>query len=338
MMKRKPAELAAFGDLLERYFKEWMVGQGKRSQRTVDSYRDAWRLFLSFLVRQRGIRVTEITIDMITAETVIDFLEHLTEERGCCAASRNLRLAAIRSFAKFVILKEPAYMAQFQRILMIPSLREDVKAMGYLNDDEMRAVLDAPDQSTRRGRRDHALLLFMYNTGARVSEAALFRMGDLKGSAVLIHGKGSKERVVPVWDETAAVLRRFAKERGAGPEDPLFVNDRGEQLTRHGISYIVHKSAAAAKESCPSIDPDKVTPHTLRHTTAMHLLRSDVDVNLIRMWLGHVNLKTVQVYAHSDVDMMRRALQKGGIIKDEGKYSWNPDEETRLFLETLGVE
>lgn len=336
MARRKKAELASLGELLAGFFGDWLIKQGGKSQDTVNSYRDAWRLFLLFLMERKGVCVSAVTLEMLTAESVLDFLEYVVEVRGCGVNTRNQRLAAIKSFSKYAILKEPATMAQFQRILMIPRMRKVERALGYLTKDEMMAMLDAPDRSTPRGRRDYALLLLMYNTGARVSEVTRFCMIDLKRSTVMIHGKGSKDRVVPIWDETAEVIEEFARERKVDDCEPLFAGNRDESLTRHGVSCIVRKYAQIAKESCPTIDPQKVTPHTIRHTTAMHLLQSGVDVNLIRMWLGHVHLSTTNVYIEADVEMKRRALQKGGIIKGDG-YSWTPDEATSQFLTTLGL-
>lgn len=336
-MKRAKPALPTLGELLGRFFGEWMVGQGKKSPRTVSSYRDTWRLYLGFLAESHGIRVPAVTVEMVNADTVLDFLDHIAEARGCCTSTRNQRLAAIRSFSRFVVVKEPAYMAQFQRILSIPTIKPTRKSPGYLTKDEMTAVLEAPDRSTPQGRRDHTLLLFMYNTGARVSETVGFCMEDLMRSSVLIRGKGSTERTVPVWGETSEALKALAEEAGRDRGEPLFANLRGEPLTRHGVAYILRKAAAEASSACPTIDCDKCTPHVIRHTTAMHLLQSGVDINLIRMWLGHVGLRTVHVYAESDVDMMRDALQMGGIIKSEGPYSWSPDEETEYFLSTLGI-
>ena len=334
---RRANQTVSLGDLLESFFNKRLVEQQNVSQNTVDSYRDTWRLFLRFLTEQKKLPLQKLTLDTVTAESVLDFFMHLETERKCSINTRNQRRAAIRAFAKHGIIHEPRYLAEFHRILSIPSKNYHKKVLGFLTKDEMDAVLSAPNIYTQQGRRDYLLLTLMYNTGARVSEITSICCHDIKGTQILIHGKLNKDRVMPLWSETAKLISNFIAEEELDQEQSLFLNtNHGEPLTRSGVAYILASAVADAVKYCSSLRGKKVTPHTIRHTTAMHLLQSGTDINTIRMWLGHVNLDTTHGYIEADLEMKRNALEKGGIIKPE-LYSWKPTDDVKAYLDTLGV-
>jgi len=327
----------SLGTLIQRYFNERLVSQLNASQHTISSYRDAWRMFLSY---QTGGKRRSITLDEFTAENLLGFLSYLETTRGCCIRSRNQRLAVFKAFAHFAIYADPSVAGQMQRILSIPSKRYEKYVLNYLEKEEMEALLSVPNRETASGRRNYALMLTLYNTGARVSEVASICAPDLtvrKGaSQLLIHGKGSKQRIVPIWDETADVLIALIRQECSEREPELFKNARGEPITRGGIAHILKKTVTKASQTCAGLAGRKISPHTLRHTTAMHLLQSGVDMHLIRMWLGHVKLDTTHQYIEADLNMKRAALQKGGIIPPSNNPKWKPTDEILAFLEGIG--
>jgi len=335
MRKAIPANL---GNLLESFFDKKLVQQQNASDNTIASYRDLWRIFLNYLVEQKGIPVTRLTVDLVTAEIILDFLFHLEEKRKCSVRTRNQRRAAFRSFAKHAILYEPRYKDQFDRILAIPSKIQEKKLLGYLTNAEMDATLDACNRETPMGRRDYALLTLLYNTGARVSEMTAVKCVDVESAQITIHGKGNKERIVPIWPETVKVLKALMIEEKLQPKQHLFRNHRRKPIGRSGIAYILESAVYTASSECSSLQQKKVTPHTIRHTTAMHLLQSGTDMNLIRMWLGHVHLNTTHGYIEADVDMKRKALEKGGITKAKAGYTWKATDDVKAFLDTLGMK
>jgi len=336
MIMRKSNLTVSLGTLLESFFNKRLIEQQNVSQNTVNSYRDTWKLFLRFLTRVKKLSFSQLTLGEITAETVLDFFSYLEAERKCGVRTRNQRRAAIRAFAKHGILYEPQYLEEFQRILAIPAKRYECKVLGYLTRSEMEAVLAAPDLDTSLGRRDYTLLTVMYNTGARVSETVSIRCKDTGEAQILLHGKGGKDRVMPLWPETVRLIANFIAEKHLSPDQSLFLNERGKPLTRSGIAYILRAVVAIAAKSCTSLRGRNISPHTIRHTTAMHLLQSGTDINVIRMWLGHVHLNTTHGYIEADLQMKRTALEKGGIMKPE-EYSWEPTDEVKAFLDTLGV-
>lgn len=336
----RSAKFASLGELLQSFFDNRLIQQQNVSQNTIDSYRDTWKLLLKYIMDTTGCGMSKISVDMITAETILSFLNYLEDKRNCGVSTRNQRRAAIRAFAQHAILVEPKYMGQFERILAIPSKKMEKKVLGYLTKEEMDAVLAAFDRNTISGRRNYALLLFMYNSGARVSEVVAVRCADIRQGHVLIHGKGSKERVVPLWPDTVKCLWALADEKNLSitPTEQLFRNSRGEPITRSGITYILDEAVKQASKTCNSPVGRNISPHTIRHTTAMNLLQSGVDINLIRMWLGHVNLDTTHGYIEADVEMKRAALEKGGITPGNASYTWKATDEVKAFLETLGVK
>jgi len=246
---------------------------------------------------------------------VLHFLDHLENTRGCNPRTRNARLAAIRALFNFIAREEPSLLFHCQRVRTIPIKRTQHKTVDYLEEKEMQALLDAVDLNSRTGVRDKALLLLLYNTAARVSEIVGLKEADLrlKGTAqIKLLGKGNKYRSCPLWDETVEALDAYLKQRTA--KDPgnhqLFFNANSAPITRFGVRHIIGKYAATAENHCPSIAAKTVTPHTIRHTTAMHLLRSGNDVNMVSYWLGHADINTTHIYVEIDMEMKRQMLQK----------------------------
>ena len=329
------------GYLLHHFFTDGLIKQRNSSKNTIVSYRDTWRLFLKHTAQSNKINVNNITIEDVTGDTILGFLEHLEKDRGCCIRSRNQRLAVFKSFFKFAVFVEPGLMLQSERIKMIPSKKYESKVLGYLTKKEIFAIFSAFDKTTKSGMRGYILVQFMYNTGARASEVTTVKACDLKiskgHSHVLIHGKGGKDRIVPIWDDTANLLLELIAERipDAGNQEFVFKNRNDSPITRSGIRYLLNTAVEKAAIICKSLKSKDISPHTLRHTTAMHLLQSGVDINLIRMWLGHVKLDTTHQYIEADLDMKRKALLKGGIIQPESGSMWKPTSEILDFLDNI---
>ena len=237
---------------------------------------------------------------------VLSFLDHLESERSNSARTRNLRLAAIRSFMRYASLREPTLLPVTQRVLAIPAKCFDRPVLGYLSRGEVTAIINAPDPSTWSGQRDAVLFAVLYNTGARVSEITRLRVDDVlldRASAVLLHGKGRKERAVPLWKSTAAQLRRWLPRIDRSPDRPVFPNRTGQPLSRSGVEHQLRVACRKASERHPSLATRRISPHTLRHTTAMHLLQSGVDITVIALWLGHEDTATTHQYVEADLAM-----------------------------------
>jgi site-specific recombinase XerD len=259
---------------------------------------------------------------------VIDFLAHLTKERSNGASTINIRLACIHSFFRFMANRDPLVFEHCQRILSIPFKRTKSSTVEYLEPDEMKAILSAIDCKSSDGLRDYALFSLMHNTGARVQEVI-----DLHARAfqlerpfqVRLLGKRNKERLCPLWPETVDSLRSLLKQRGTDSKSdiPVFVSHRGERLSRYGVRYLLSKYVGKAEGKCPSLKKKRISPHTVRHSTAMHLLESGVDINTIRAWLGHVNLVTTNRYAEINLEMKRKVLEKAKpLLAGKVRASW----------------
>jgi integrase/recombinase XerD len=262
---------------------------------------------------------------------VLTFLDHVETVRGCSPRTRNARLAAIRAFFGFLAREEPSLLLHCQAIRAIPLKRTEHKAVDYLEEKEIQAMLDAVDVNSRTGIRDKALLLLLYNTGARVSEIVGLNVTDLRlddAPQVKLLGKGKKHRSCPLWPETAEALKAYLQQRA--PKDPggeqFFLNANGSAITRFGVRYIIRKYAAKAENACASITSKNVSPHTIRHTTAMHLLRAGNDVNMVSYWLGHADINTTHVYVEIDMEMKRQMLQKAPAPAVNNALPWRkPD-------------
>lgn len=300
---------------MKRFFSHYLPVQKGLSDNTVMAYRDAVKLLLCYAADKLRKPVDELMIEDLKENMVLGFLDHIQQDRGCTPRTRNARLAAVSSLFRFIAREEPAVLPQCQAIRAIPSKRTVHKTVDYLEEKEMQALLDAVNPGSHNGIRDKALLLLLYNTGARVSEIAELKIADLRLDAtghVKLLGKGKKQRRCPLWPETVDAIRAYLKHRvpKATDTDRLFLNARGGRITRFGIRHVIGKYAEAAETKCPSLKTKTVTPHTIRHTTAMHLLRAGNDINMVRYWLGHADINTTHIYVEIDMEMKRKMLQK----------------------------
>ncbi len=300
------------GALLQRFFIEYLMEQRRASPHTIAAYRDSFRLLLAFVERRLDKRPAALALEDLSAPLVLAFLKHLENERHNCARSRNARFAAIRAFMYYVGLREPPLLALTQPILAIPLKRFERPLIGFLSREQIQAVLDAPTHSTWSGRRDRVMLTTLYNTGARVSELIAMRITDLSlapVASIRIRGKGRKERSVPLWRGTAEQLRCWLDHSPRAPTQPLFPNRAGGELTRTSVAERLKLAAKAAARRCPELAKQRVSPHVVRHSTAMHLLQSGVDINVIALWLGHESPVTTHAYIEADLAMKERALE-----------------------------
>jgi integrase/recombinase XerD len=301
----------SFQALVQEFFCDRLIQQQNVSTHTVASYRDTFRLLLHYLQERMHKDPTTLTLADLDAPVVLAFLNDLEQHRHNTIRTRNARLAAVRAFMRFVGARDPTALPVVQRVLAIPSKRFDRPLLGFLTREEITAIIDAPDGNTWSGRRDRALLTVMYNTGARVSEAIGLRRSNVlldQARAVHIRGKGRKQRQVPLWKTTAALLANWLGEIAAAPDAVLFPNRHARALSRSGVEDRLEQAVTAAKNRCPSLKDKSVSPHTIRHTTAMHLLQSGVEMTVIALWLGHESTETTHQYIEVDLAMKQRAL------------------------------
>ena len=326
-----------FAAILQDFFCRYLIDQRNLSAQTVASYRDTFRLLLTFAHECRNREPAKLTLSDLDACFVLEFLHYLERERGNVVRARNVRLAAIRSFIKYAALRDPASLADAQSLLAIPLKRADRKIVGYLSRTEMEAVLLAPDPTTWSGRRDRVMFATFYNTGARVSEIIQLQVADVeleRSRSIRLHGKGRKERITPIWKTTARQLQQWLQAQRATPGDPVFPNRKGQVMTRSGVEYRLRLAVNAAAEICPSLAERNVSPHTLRHTTAMHLLQSGVDPTVIALWLGHESPTTTHIYVEADLTMKERALATLQEPSDQ-PVRYSPPDDLLSFLESL---
>ncbi len=296
------------------FFHHYLGAQRGLSTHTIASYRDSLKLLFQFAAQWCKKPVDKLVVEHFDASLVLAFLDHLEAIRGNCARTRNNRLAALRAFFRHIALEEPLLIAQCQRICAIPFKKTPHKCIDYLEDQEVQALLDSVDPCTRNAKRDYALLLFLYNTGARVQEVADLQISDVHRQAPLqvrFIGKGNKERICPLWPETVQAIDTYLHNReGDGcSSSALFLNAKGAPITRFGISHIVRKYATKAALVCSSLTTKKVSPHLVRHTTAMHLLQSGNAITVVKDWLGHTDVNTTHGYVEIDLKMKRKALE-----------------------------
>lgn len=330
-------QTSTFSTLLQKFFADHLMQQFKVSPHTVTSYRDTFRLVFEFAQKRIGKSPSEITLADFNADFVLEFLSSLEIERKTKERSRNQRLAAIRSFYKYVAFQAPQAMEITSRVLAIRQKRHDKRLIDFLMPDEVQAILAIPDRTTWIGRRDHALLLFAVQTGLRVSELVSVKWKHLvfdRGAHVQCLGKGRKERTTPLSKQVVELLRIWGKEIGTESERTVFPNSRGEQLSSDSVQYLLAKYVAEAVKQCPSLASKRVSPHVLRHTTAMQLLKSGVDLSVIAIWLGHESIETSQIYAKADLTMKEDALKKAG-TPDVTPGRFQPDDNLLRFLKAL---
>jgi site-specific recombinase XerD len=323
--------------LLEAFFSDRLLRQRRASPHTIAAYRDAFRLLLAFAEKHLRKAPSDLLLADLDAPLIAAFLDHLETERGNAVRSRNARLAAVHSFFRFAAVREPAHAGIIQRVLALPQKRFDKDLVAFLAATEVEALLAAPDGSTRLGRRDHALLLLMVQTGLRLAEVTALAADDLVrggGAHVRCHGKGRKERCTPLSRGTARVLRAWLAERGACGADLVFVSTRRTRLSHDAVERLVTKYALVAARSCPTLARKHVTPHVLRHTTAVQLLEAGVDRAVIALWLGHEQVETTQIYLDADLAMKERALARTAPPGARG-HRFRPKDSLLAFLEGL---
>jgi len=336
----KPTDFSTF---LSAFLTQYLPAQRNLRPNTVRAYRDAFVLLLRFLRDHKSLPVERIGLDSMTAELVREFLEHLETERRASIGTRNQRLAAIHSFFRWLQVETPERMLQCQRILAIPVKHRRQAAIEYMRTNQIQAILQQPDLNTREGRRDAVLLSLLYDTGARVQELCDLRARDVRlesPALVRLRGKGGKERVVPLMAGTTKLLDEYMEQWGLKnaphrSDEPLFSNKRRAALTRFGVAYLLSKYVLSAREGGADV-PERVTPHVLRHSKAMHMLQSGIPVVIIRDFLGHVDIKTTETYARADLEMKRKALESlPGVSPAASLTPWQKDTDLLEWLKSL---
>jgi site-specific recombinase XerD len=328
---------------IRRFFEQHLVAQRGLSPNTVLSYRDTLKLLVQFASQQCRKECTDLTVDDLSPQLTRQFLEYLGHTRKNGAATRNVRLAAIHAFFRYLATTDPRFLSRCQAILAVPFKRQARPVAGYLEQEEVQHIFRHIDIRKPHGRRDDALLRLLYNSGARAQEIVDLNVNHIRFSRpyyVRIFGKGRRERTCPLWVETVQAIKTSVEDRHVKFSDsvPLFINARGQRLSRYGLRYMVGRRVAAAGKTCPTLLTRTITPHTWRHSTAMHLLQSGNDLNMIRSWLGHASIETTNLYVEIDLEMKQRTLQScEKLLPKTGKKgpSWKRDPSILDWLSTL---
>jgi len=306
--------MTTLGTLLVSFFRNYLVNQKGYPQNTISSYADCIRLLIAYSCDHLKVPIEKLDLFHFTDDLILDFLDHLENERGNTVATRNQRLAVIKTFFRFLALQDPTFIAVCERVCAISAKKTVHKVIESLEKDEVDAIFSAVKADTLWGARDQALLRMLYNTGARVQELVDLDLSDIrmdKPYQILLTGKGQKQRVTPLFPETIAAIQHYLRlrEQAQFESNVLFVNFKGERITRFGIRYIVEKYADLAAETTPSLKTKNVTPHTFRHTTALHMIQSGNDITVVAAWLGHADIKTTSIYVTINNEMKRKALE-----------------------------
>jgi integrase/recombinase XerD len=329
--------MSALAPTLQAWFTDRLIAQRNASPHTIAAYRDTLRLLLDYAERKLGNQPCQLDIAELNAPLIAGFLDHLEHHRANSVRTRNLRLAAIHSLFRYAQHRHPEHAEDIARVLAIPAKRTDRAIVTFLDQEEIQALLDAPDRSTWTGRRDHALLLVAIQTGLRASELTGLRCRDVHltaGRHIACQGKGRKNRITPLTPTTAAVLEVWLAERTGNPDEPVFPTARGGTLGRDGLDHRLAKYIAIATQRCQSLQDKHVTPHTLRHTAAMQLLHAGVDTTVIALWLGHERVETTQIYLHADLALKERAITRTTPPNTQpGRYK--PPDTLLAFLQAL---
>ena len=335
---KKPTDFAV---LLSGFLTEYLPAQKGASVQTIASYRDTFKLLLRYLRDEKGISPEKVKLATIDASMITGFLKWLESERGCGISTRNQRLAAVRSFFRYAQFEFPENLDSFQKILSLPSKKTTSTVIPYITADEMRILLSQPDPSTISGRRDLAILCFLYDSGCRVQEMIDLCTGDLIFEPVgiaILHGKGGKTRRVPLEKNTVQLLKRYFADQKLDRTNnaAVFTGNRGNKLTREGVTYIISKYVEPARSAMPSI-PERITPHIFRHTRAMVLLQSGVSLIYIRDFLGHTDVKTTEIYAKTDTELKRKAIEgtMPAVFEESGKRDWTENTSLMEWLNEL---
>lgn len=324
--------------LIQRFFTQRLAHQSNASPHTITSYRDTFRLLIKFAQATLQVSPSRLELSDLDAPFIIAFLDDLEASRSASITTRNLRLTAIRAFFRFVAFEEPAYSSQIQRILAIPSKRHEKREVHFLLRPEIEAILAAPDRTTWLGRRDYTLLLFAVQTGLRVSELTSLERDAVHlgtGAYVFCLGKGRKERRTPLAKHVRNVLQEWLKEPARYGSSVLFPNMHGERLSSDAVQFLLAKYVKIARERCPSLRHKRVTPHVLRHTTAMELLQAGVDISVIALWLGHETIQSTQVYLHAHIALKVEALAKLKPLEQQKPARFEPEDKLLAFLDAL---
>jgi site-specific recombinase XerD len=329
--------MTALAPTLEAFFISRLINEKGVSPHTIAAYRDTFRLLLSFAQQRTGKQPSNLQLEDLDAPLVAAFLDHLEHDRGNSPRTRNARLAAIHSMFRYAALRHPDHAALIARVIAVPTKRFDRAIVTYLTPEEVDALLAAPDPKRWIGRRDHTLLTVAIQTGLRVTELTGLRCHDVHlgtGAHVVVFGKGRKQRATPLTSQTVAVLHEWLNERAGQPEEPLFPTSRGRALSRDAIALLLAKHATTASDDCPTLKNKKVSPHTLRHTSAMNLLHAGVDSTVIALWLGHESVEATQIYLHADMKIKERALART-TPPDSPPGRYRPPDRLLAFLEAL---
>ncbi len=334
-----PLEAHALPAHAQSFFSDRLIHQKAVSPHTVTSYRDTFRLLLDYTCQQTGRLPTDLFVTDLDADMVSGFLSHLENHRNNGVRTRNTRRAAIVSFFQYIAIREPALLLHCQQVLAIPAKRQTKRPIDFLDSTESDALLSAPDLSTWIGRRDRTILLVALQTGLRVSELICLNIGDVvldppSQAAVQCMGKGRKQRATPLRGDSRAALSQWLRENTGEPDRPLFVSNRQKRFSRDGIERIVHKYTRMAAQTCPALRDKRISPHTLRHTAAMELLRSGVSCTVIALWLGHESVETTQIYLHADMEIKKQAMDQTRPTEvPEGTYQ--PGDALLAYLDGL---
>ena len=334
-----PRTFLLLGPWVRRFLLEHLVAERNLARNTQMSYRDTLALLLPFTSTKKRKAIELLVVGDLSADLIKRFLDYLETTRGCSIRTRNQRLAALHALARFIAERSPEHIEWSGQVHAVPFKRHERTELPYLDKPEMDAILAAPNRSTALGQRDYALLLFLYNSGARASEVAGLQIANLNlrpeaVSDVRLAGKGRKNRLCPLWPSTASELLHLTALRS--PDQPVFLNRLGQAITRHGIHWLLRRYMKKASASCPSLLRKRISPHTIRHTTATHLLRAGVDINTIRAWLGHVSIDTTNIYA--EVDLERKAEALAHCTFKEGRQRrkrWRDDASLLTFLRAI---
>lgn len=334
------ANLPTFQTLLQNYFLQRLIQQRKVSGQTVNSYRDAFRIYITFLSEKYNINVVSINIEYFDLEYIQAFCEYLEVKRGNKSVTINNRLAAIHSFMEYVAEIEPECSGIVKRSLMIPMQKHEIPTMDFISKDEFQAMVNTCDTSTPLGSRDKLMLLILYNSGARVSEMLSLKCSDIKDAdlpgrtCIKIYGKGRKERIIPLWKNTTEYLAKYISANAIKKNDAIFNNKNGNNFTRSGVRFRINKIVKEASEVAPTLREKNITPHSFRHSVAMNLLRSGVDISTIAIWLGHTSIETTHKYMVADIELKRKAMEQSRTAGDSS-FRYKPSNNILAFLNTL---
>ena len=324
--------------LIKSFLIEHLLNNQNASLNTVKSYGEVIRLLMEYLQNHHQVQPEKVNLKDLTAKNILGFLDYLQRERNNSIRTRNSRLAVIRSFVNYLLLINPVWSADLQGILAIPKKKSAKRVVDYLSQEEINLLLEAPDPATWSGQRDRVLLLVMYNTGARVSEIIRLKVSDVKlesrSGKIHLYGKGRKERSLPLWRNTVKLLKEWIKKNGYAAEMPLIPNSHGKFMSRWGITDRLSTNVSKVAKTIRSFKTRSISPHMIRHTTAMHFLQSGIDITTIAMWLGHESIETTQIYVTADMEMKEKALKTLQEPKSK-QFRYKPSDSLLKFLENL---